>query len=301
MDDDTMHFRKGQRLGPWILESKYKTHQDDCQLWIVKHVDLPAGAFKVLLKIKKYREMCSEFRFIIDAKFNKIDFKVFDIETIYPGDSYGTYKDFGWIAMHEFDTDLHSLDKDEVCKYWRSIMVQCCREIRRMHLIGYIHSDIKTGNILVKKIDSYSSIFACICDFGLAENSDTLVRKGRPLIDEPYYISTSGMYPDEPMGARMDYEGLGIAVGFAMQGLSYKEVFNETVNRYEMRRWENLKEYIPECLYPYFKLLENMRWNETQMREDIFKILLDIIVDDENESKQNYQVNTNNEVVSCLS
>ena len=173
--------------------------------------------------------------------------------------------------MKKYDGDLEDLDRKNVCKHWKSIMRQCVVQIYTIHLVGYIHSDLKMMNILVSVNDDMCDV--AICDFGLAETTDKLIRNGRPVDDLPYYYMCAGKYPDEPMGARADYEALGIAVGLKLTETEYHTAFKKGEES-ECREWKNLKQYIPEYLHGYFKILEDVLWTDRRLSHEKYTELL---------------------------
>lgn len=260
--------RKGQHVGPWILESKLLEHQNDCEIWEVRHFKMGTSA---VLKLRSYSDMGNEMKLIIDMHHDGYRLPVFDIQTIYRGDFFGTFRDYGWVAMKKYDGDLGDLDRGLVCEHWKSIMRQCVVQIHTIHLLGYIHSDLKMMNILVSVKDGKCD--AAICDFGLIEPADKLIRDGRPIEDLPYYYMCAGKHPDEPMGARTDYEALGISVGLRLTETGYHTAFKKG-NEAECREWQNLKQYIPEYVHGYFKILEDVLWTDRRLQYEKYTQLL---------------------------
>lgn len=77
--------------------------------------------------------------------------------------------DFKNIIMDLFDGDLYFLQKDhnlkDIIPYFTTISSQILEQLYILHSYGFLHSDIKLGNILLNKS---KNIFA-LCDFGLCE------------------------------------------------------------------------------------------------------------------------------------
>lgn len=264
-----IRLRKGQRVGPWVLESRLLNH-NGCEIWNVRHSKLNTSA---IVKLKEYIEMTGELKFIIDYNYNYSGYRlpIFDIETTYRCELSGTLREYGWIAMKKYNGDLEDLGHQLVCKYWKSIMRQCLSQIYKTHIIGYIHSDLKGMNILVSADDETCDV--AICDFGLAEESDKSIRMGRPAGCLPYYYMCSGKYPDEPMGARADYEALGIAVGLRLMNTAYQVAFKKSEEA-ECRKWRNLKEHIPDYLHGYFEILNEVEWHQRRITDETYSRLL---------------------------
>lgn len=254
---------KGQRLGPWVLDTLLVRHQQTCEIWRAYHF---SNKSKVAIKVKELEEMTEEFRFMLMCCNETHSLPIMDIKTKYKGDMFGTYKHLGWIAMKEYEKDLYHLPQTTVLQFWKSILSQCVEQVYMMNRMHSVHTDLKSMNILVTADEKKNTCEVGICDFGLADNVDLLLRKGRPSDDRDYYMMCGGMYPEQPMGARIDYEAIGIALGFSMLGLSYQKHFQKYgKNVAEQRKWEVLKEVIPAPLHTYFDFLNEMKWTDTGM------------------------------------
>lgn len=255
--------KKGQRLGCWVLEEIIATIRDQCDIWSARHFITNS---KCAIKVKNYEEMTEEIRFLLYCHHEDISLPIFEVETRFQGDKFGTYKDKGWIAMKQYSTDLSKLSTSTAMKYWKSILLQCIEQLYSIHRMHTIHGDLKDQNILVSIDDKTNTCHAAITDFGLSDNVYTLIKSGRPQEDHKYYMMCAGMYPYKTFSSRCDYEALGIAIGFCITGVSYRSHFERSGKTVvDQRKWENLKESIPECMYPYFKFLEEMSWEDTRM------------------------------------
>lgn len=259
---------KGQRLGPWILDTMIVRHQKTCEIWRAYHF---SNKSRVAIKIKEFEEMTEEFRFMMMCCHESHTLPIMDIKTKYKGDMFGTYKHLGWIAMKEYETDLYKLPQTTVLQFWKTILSQCVEQVYMMNRMHAVHTDLKSMNILVTADEKKKTCDVAICDFGLADNVDLLLRKGRPSEDREYYLMCGGMYPGEPMGARVDYEAIGIGLGFAMLGRSYQYHFQRHDKSVaHQRRWEVLKEEIPTPLHTYFGFLNEMKWTDTSMSFELY-------------------------------
>jgi hypothetical protein len=267
-DVEMPKIEKGQRLGPWILDKLVVRHQQTCEIWSAVHF---SNKSRVALKVKDFEEMTEEFRFIIMCCHETATLPIMDINTKYKGDIFGTYKHLGWIAMKQYDTDLYHLEQTTVLKFWKTILEQCVSQVYVMNKMHALHTDLKSMNILITANEDTNFCEVAICDFGLADNVDLLIRKGRPSEDHDYYMMCGGMYPGQPMGVRVDYEAIGIAIGFAMLGMSYQrhfQVHDKSVA--DQRKWEVLKNVIPTPLHKYFEFVAEMKWTDTGMPSELY-------------------------------
>lgn len=265
---------KGQRLGPWILDTLLVRHQKTCEIWRAVHF---SNKSKAAIKIKDFEEMTEEFRFLMMCchELNNT-LPIMDIKTKYKGDMFGTYKHLGWIAMKEYETDLYKLPQTTTLQFWRTILRQCVEQVYSMNKMHSVHTDLKSMNVLVTADEKKNTCEVAICDFGLADNVDFLLRKGRPEDDHDYYMMCGGMYPNQPMGARVDYEAIGIGLGFSMLGKSYQSHFQKYGSSVAVqRKWEVLKEEIPSVLHPYFEFLNEMKWTDARMSHFLYTRIMD--------------------------
>ena len=261
----------GKLVGSWVLLRQLKQHHEQCEIWVAKHNGENFG--EVVLKFDMIENMTLELRMILDyfqyhENYTITIPRIFRFGAQYMGDLFGTTKKYAWVAMKKCDNDLRAMyrsDKRFANEHYLTIMNQCIGDLIGLHFEGYTHGDVKAENILIKFDEDKPSVY--LSDYGLAENSKKVLEKGRPEHHHKYYMSYGGMYPDRPCGLRCDYEGLGIAVGLAMKHICPSKYFTDDIETVKKnRRWENLKDTIPECLHRYFQVLsEILPWSETKL------------------------------------
>lgn len=259
-----IRIRKGQRLGPWVLNEKL-VETEECQIWTIIHHETKTGD-ELVLKIRDYSDMKEEIHLAI-TNFTYPYFPIFNTRLKYASDVCGFIKNYGWYVMKRYQTNIADLDRQVLKKYWKTILLNLSHQTARLHELGFIHTDLKGHNLLFSIEDE--SPYVSICDFGLIENVYTLQRDGR-IENENYYNACGGKYPDKSFGARSDYEALGISIGLRLNKLSHTAIINSP----ELRLEENLKKILPECIHPYFEILKELPWEAKQISSEVrFKLL----------------------------
>ncbi|MEL6545341.1 MAG: serine/threonine-protein kinase [Myxococcota bacterium] len=103
-------------------------------------------------------------------------------------------------------------------------MVQACAALREAHGRGFIHRDIKPGNIMLSKIGGMHDVVK-VLDFGLvkdlAKSGDVGTTQAGAILGTPHYMAPEAS-SGKPLDARADVYALG-AVGYFL--LTGKPVF----------------------------------------------------------------------------
>jgi hypothetical protein len=177
-----------ERIGPWTIQRTLYMSSDSrivltTDNWILKVSDFLSGELIVLNRIKYWGIRRA-------------------VET--PNDT--TAEGVGWYAMRRYDDHLTC---NNYCRtHWRTFAVNILEFLEDLHNIGYIHMDIKKGNILI----DYQTNTCVVADY-----EHTVPPKQKKTDDYPadakwYYIAM-GAEMDKPLFSwRMDLAALAFVI-----------------------------------------------------------------------------------------
>jgi serine/threonine-protein kinase len=108
------------------------------------------------------------------------------------------------------------LSLDEVAR----ITNQVARGLRRLHEAGYVHRDLKPGNIFLARNDEGEEVVK-ILDFGIVKQSEAEVGEGTKtgeFVGSPHYMSPEQIRNVKLVDARSDQWSLGVVMFRALTG-----------------------------------------------------------------------------------
>ncbi len=127
-----------------------------------------------------------------------------------------------FIVMEE----VHGLPITEFCDQNKlsiparlELFISVCKAIQYCHQRGVIHCDIKSSNVLVRKIEH--DYIVKVIDFGLASvagHAISLEHKQTQFVGTPEYMSPEFSYEDRPIDVRVDVYSLGALLYSLLSG-----------------------------------------------------------------------------------
>ena len=181
-----------ERIGPWTVRRTLYTSSDSRIVlttndWVLKVSDFISGELIVLNRIKYWG-----VRRIVET----------------PKDT--TADGIGWYAMRLYDDHLGC---NNYCRaHWRTFAINILEFLEDLHNIGFVHMDIKKGNILV----DYTTNTCVVADYEHAVPPNQKTTGDYPA-DAAWYYIAMGAEMDKPLFSwRMDL----IALAFVISDLS---------------------------------------------------------------------------------
>jgi len=177
-----------ERIGPWTVRRTLYTSSDSRIVlttddWVLKVSDFISGELAILRHIK----YCGVRR---------------AVET--PNDT--TADGIGWYAMRLYNDHLGC---NNYCrKHWRTFAVNILEFLEGLHNIGFIHMDIKKGNILI----DYKTNTCVVADYEHAVPPNQKRTEDYPA-DATWYYIAMGAEMDKPLFSwRMDLAALAFII-----------------------------------------------------------------------------------------
>uniref|UniRef100_A0A6C0E6K3 Protein kinase domain-containing protein n=1 Tax=viral metagenome TaxID=1070528 RepID=A0A6C0E6K3_9ZZZZ len=177
-----------ERIGPWIIRRTLYTSSDSrivltTDNWVLKVGDFISGELAILKRII----YCGVRR---------------AVET--PNDT--TADGIGWYAMRLYDDHLGC---NNYCRtHWRTFAINILEFLEDLHNIGFVHMDIKKGNILI----DYTTNTCVVADYEHAV-PPTQKRTDDYPADAAWYYIAMGAEVDKPLFSwRMDLAALAFVI-----------------------------------------------------------------------------------------
>jgi len=264
--------------GNWIvttpLYSKGGTHilQTANSLWVIKLIDDPVTA-------------ACEIRIILEIAIVRVRHAI----ALPPQltDLYGN----GWYALKRYDG---CISLDDFCKSrWRTIAIHVLRFLQDFHhRVGFVHMDIKKGNILV---DRATDTFV-VADYELADYPAQILPISLTRNQKWYYLSM-GADPDSTyVSWRFDFVALGYVLASLTLGpgeWTFEEecwrLRDEEGSEEEEAEVIALRDQELACVNPmiaeYMARVATLSWSATESPPKSFYIDLEQLFADDQKSE----------------
>jgi serine/threonine-protein kinase len=101
------------------------------------------------------------------------------------------------------------------------VVAQVCKALRKAHDAGFIHRDLKPGNIFLVRSDDDDELVKLL-DFGIAKDTDSAAEgrtKTGDFMGSPHYMSPEQIHDSSSIDARSDLWSLGVILFRAITGV----------------------------------------------------------------------------------